>query len=100
MSGKRQAENLDESSPAKKQKVSNGVTSNGAPTTAPPRPALPAMEAIAKAKRALELQKQLKAKLEAAKLKVRHTQLLLRSITQITCSSCDAVTHCLLSYVQ
>ncbi|KAL3131502.1 U4/U6-U5 snRNP complex subunit prp3 [Trebouxia sp. C0009 RCD-2024] len=69
MSGKRQAEDLDDSSPAKKQKLSNGATSNGAPTSAKPRPALPAMEAIAKAKRALELQKQLKAKLEAAKLK-------------------------------
>lgn len=73
MSGKRQAEDLDDSSPAKKQKLSNGATSNGAPTSAKPRPALPAMEAIAKAKRALELQKQLKAKLEAAKLKVRST---------------------------
>lgn len=75
MSGKRQAEKLDETSPVKKQKLSNGVTSNGAPPTAAPRPALPAMEAIAKAKRALELQKQLKAKLEAAKLKVSQPQL-------------------------
>lgn len=76
MSGKRQSEHLDETSPPKKQKLSNGVSSNDTPTTAPARPALPATEAIAKAKRALELQKQLKAKLEAAKLKVRHTQLL------------------------
>lgn len=70
MSAKRQAEDLDETSPAKKQKLSNGVTSNGAAVPAQAKPALPAMEAIAKAKRALELQKQLKAKLEAAKLKV------------------------------
>lgn len=75
MSGKRPADDLQDTSPAKKQKLSNGVTSNGAPTTAPPRPTLPAMEAIAKAKRALELQKQLKAKLEAAKLKVKYTPL-------------------------
>ena len=74
MSGKRPAEDLDDSSPAKKQKLSNGATTNGAPTSVKPRPALPAMEAIAKAKRALELQKQLKAKLEAAKLKVSRTQ--------------------------
>ena len=72
MSAKRQAEHLEENSPAKKQKLSNGVTSNGA-EPAQAKPALPAMEAIAKAKRALELQKQLKAKLEAAKLKVQLT---------------------------
>ena len=71
MSTKRQAEDLNDTSPAKKQKLSNGVASNGASAPAQSKPALPAMEAIAKAKRALELQKQLKAKLEAAKLKVR-----------------------------
>ena len=71
MASKRQAEDLDGTSPAKKQKLDNGVSSNGAAASDQHRAALPAMESIAKAKKALELQKQLKAKLAAAKLKVR-----------------------------
>ena len=69
MASKRQAEDLDGTSPPKKQKLDNGVTA----TSDQPKAALPAMEKIAKAKKALELQKQLQAKLAAAKLKVQVT---------------------------
>ena len=87
MSGKRQADDLlAETSPPKKQKLDNGVASNGAAAPAQPRTALPVMEKIAKAKKALELQKQLQAKLAAAKLKVglTHTFHMLLSLLKIT----------------
>lgn len=72
MSGKRPGGDLGDTSPAKRQRVSNGAAINGAATDAKPpqKPALPALQAIAKAKQALELQKQLKAKLAAAGLTV------------------------------
>ncbi len=73
MSAKRQAENLDETSPAKKQKLSNGATSTGAPAPAQSSTAT-MMEKIAKAKKALEMQKTLQAKLAAAGVKVRLSQ--------------------------
>ena len=67
MASKRPAEDLDNTSPAKKQKLENGVNA----TTEQPKAALPTMDKIAKAKKALELSKQLQAKLAAAKLKVQ-----------------------------
>ena len=70
MSGKRQAEGLDDTSPAKKQKLDNGVASNGGVASAQTS-AASMMEKIAKAKKLLESQKALQAKLAAAKLKVR-----------------------------
>ncbi len=70
MSGKRQAESLDDTSPAKKQKLDNGVASNGGAAPAQAT-AASMMEKIAKAKKLLESQKALQAKLAAAKLKVR-----------------------------
>lgn len=70
MASKRQAEDLDGTSPAKKPKLDNGVSSSGAAASDQQKTALPAMASIAKAKKALELQKQLKAKLAAAKLQV------------------------------
>lgn len=83
MSGKRQAEGLEETSPAKRQRVSNGAAINGGPAEAKPpqKPALPALQAIAKAKQALELQKQLKAKLAAA------------GITVVLCSKATVLTR-------
>ncbi len=70
MSGKRQAETLDDISPAKKQKLDKGVACNGGVASAQPS-AASMMEKIAKAKKLLESQKALQAKLAAAKLKVR-----------------------------
>lgn len=70
MSGKRQAETLDDISPAKKQKLDKSVASNGGVASAQPS-AASMMEKIAKAKKLLESQKALQAKLAAAKLKVR-----------------------------
>ncbi len=70
MSGKRQAESPDDTSPAKKQKLDNGVASNGGVASAQTS-AASMMEKIAKAKKLLESQKALQAKLAAAKLKVR-----------------------------
>ena len=72
MSGKRPGEGLEETSPVKRQRVSNGAAINGAQANPPQKPVLPALQAIAKAKQALELQKQLKAKLAAAGITV-HT---------------------------
>lgn len=69
MSGKRQAEDLDDVSPAKKQKLGNGAASNGVPVAAPTSTAS-MMEKIAKAKKVLEMQKALKEKLAAANVKV------------------------------
>lgn len=69
MSGKRQAEDLDDVSPAKKQKLGNGAASNGVPVPAPTSTAS-MMEKIAKAKKVLEMQKALKEKLAAANVKV------------------------------
>ena len=65
MSAKRPAEGVQENASPKKQKLGNGVANDGAPAPHQPRTALPAMEAIAKAKKALELQKQLKANFAA-----------------------------------
>lgn len=72
MSGKRLGEGLEAMSPAKRQRVSNGGLNEGASANGnpPQKPALPALQAIAKAKQALELQKQLKAKLAAAGITV------------------------------
>ena len=70
MSGKRQAESLDDTSPAKKQKLDSDVASNGGVASAQSS-AASMMEKIAKAKKLLESQKALQAKLAAAKLKVR-----------------------------
>lgn len=68
MSGKRQAESLDDTSPAKKQKLDNAVASIGGVASAQTS-AASMMEKIAKAKKLLESQKALQAKLAAAKLK-------------------------------
>lgn len=70
MSSKRPAEDAQNTSPAKKQKLDNGVSSNGAAAGGQPKAGLPALDKIAKAKKVLELQTQLQAKLAAAKLKV------------------------------
>ena len=69
MSGKRQAEDHDDVSPAKKQKLGNGAASNGVPAPAQTSTAS-MMEKIAKAKKVLEMQKALKEKLAAANVKV------------------------------
>ena len=73
MSGKRQGDGLEETSPAKRQRVGDGAAITGGTAEAKPplKPALPALQAIAKAKQALELQKQLKAKLAAAGITVK-----------------------------
>ena len=74
MSGKRPAVKSEDASPAKRQRVGNGATVNGDLGANAPeqKPALPALQAIAKAKQALELQKRLKAKLAAAGISVSH----------------------------
>ena len=87
MSGKRQAESLDDTSPAKKQKLDNDIASNGGAASAQTS-AASMMEKIAKAKKLLESQKALQAKLAAAKLKVRlsaHGMVVLSRRAAYTC---------------